>query len=92
MDFFLLPEYNSSMTGVFKNTIDWASRKATPDETNLICFIDKIVLLMSASPSNFGGMRGLVHVRSMMNNINSIVLPQQKCFALLIRLLTSKGI
>lgn len=80
-DGFLLacPEYNSSMSGVFKNVIDWASRNATPDETYLSCYIDKPVALMSASPGQLGGLRGLVHVRSLFGNIFSLVLPQQKC-------------
>jgi chromate reductase, NAD(P)H dehydrogenase (quinone) len=72
------PEYNSSMSAVFKNTIDWVSRQAKPDEVYLCAFIDKVVTLMSASPGALGGMRCLVHVRSMFSNINSIVLPQQK--------------
>ena len=80
-DGFLLscPEYNSSMSAAFKNVIDWTSRKATVDETYLCCFIDKVVTLMSASPGPLGGLRALVHVRSMFSNINSIVLPTQKC-------------
>lgn len=72
------PEYNSSMSAVFKNVIDWTSRKATPDEIYLCCFIDKVVTLMSASPGQLGGARGLVHIRSMFSNIYSLVLPQQK--------------
>lgn len=72
------PEYNSSMPGVFKNTIDWVSRKATPDEVYLCGFINKVVCLMSASPGELGGLRGLVHVRAMFGNIFSIVLPRQK--------------
>lgn len=72
------PEYNSSMSGAFKNVIDWASRNATPDEVYLSCFIDKVVTLMSASPGQLGGLRGLVHARSMFSNIFSIVLPKQK--------------
>ena len=72
------PEYNSSMPAVFKNVIDWTSRMSKPNEVYLCCFIDKAVGLMSASPGGLGGMRGLVHVRSMFGNINSIVLPQQK--------------
>ena len=80
-DGFLLscPEYNSSMSAVFKNVIDWTSRTAKKDEVYLCCFIGKVVSLMSASPSDLGGLRGLVHVRSMFGNIFSIVLPQQKC-------------
>lgn len=76
------PEYNSSMSAVFKNTIDWVSRQASPDEVYLCCFIDKAVMLMSASPGNLGGLRALVHVRAMFNNIYSHVLPQQKCISL----------
>lgn len=79
-DGFLLscPEYNSSISGVLKNVIDWTSRQASKDEVYLSCFIDKVVMLMSASPGQLGGLRGLVHVRSIFGNINSIVLPQQQ--------------
>lgn len=72
------PEYNSSMPAAFKNMIDWVSRPAPKEEVYLCCFIDKVVQLMSASPGQLGGLRGLVHVRSMFSNIFSIVLPQQK--------------
>lgn len=72
------PEYNSSMSAAFKNAIDWVSRQATPEEVYLCAFIDKAVMLMSASPGELGGLRCLVHVRSMFSNIHSIVLPQQK--------------
>lgn len=72
------PEYNSSISGVLKNVIDWVSRMAKPDEKYLSCFIDKVVVLMSASPGQLGGLRGLVHVRATLSNVFSIVLPQQK--------------
>lgn len=72
------PEYNSSLSAAFKNTIDWVSRPANPKEVYLCGFIDKVVVLMSASPGNLGGLRGLVHARAMFSNIYSIVLPQQK--------------
>ena len=73
------PEYNSSVTAVLKNVIDWVSRPAPGETAYLCCFIGKVVLLMSASPGNLGGIRGLVHVKSIFGNINSIVLPNQKC-------------
>lgn len=72
------PEYNSSMPAAFKNVIDWVSRPASKNEVYLCSFIDKVVVLMSASPGGLGGLRGLVHVRAMFGNIFSLVLPQQK--------------
>ncbi len=73
-----MPEYNRSMTGVFKNTIDWISR-TDKGETPLQCFSGKVAGLISASPGNLGGLRGLIHVRSMLENINVIVMPEQVC-------------
>ena len=70
------PEYNSSMTAVLKNTIDWVSRPV-PNEAPLAAFTNKIITLMSASPGPLGGLRGLVHVRAMFGNLNAIVLPGQ---------------
>jgi chromate reductase len=70
------PEYNSSITAVLKNTIDWVSRPA-PDEPSLVAFQGKVATLMSASPGALGGLRGLVHIRSILGNIGVIVLPNQ---------------
>lgn len=70
------PEYNSSITAALKNAIDWVSRPA-PGETPLQCFDGKVCGLMSASPGALGGLRGLVHVRSILGNIKVIVIPEQ---------------
>lgn len=71
------PEYNSSITAVLKNTIDWVSRPGTPDEPALVAYKGKVVSLMSASPGALGGLRGLVTVCSILGNIGCIVLPDQ---------------
>ena len=71
------PEYNSSITGVLKNAIDWASRPESDDEPPLVCFRGKIAALFSASPGGLGGLRALVHVRAILGNIGVIVLPDQ---------------
>ena len=73
------PEYNSSITGVLKNAIDWASRPETDDEPSLVAYRGKVAVLCSASPGALGGMRGLVHLRSILGNIGVIVLPDQVC-------------
>jgi chromate reductase, NAD(P)H dehydrogenase (quinone) len=70
------PEFNSSITALLKNTIDWVSRPA-PGEAPLAAFSGKVVSLMAASPGALGGLRGLVHVRSILGNIKCIVLPDQ---------------
>jgi chromate reductase len=70
------PEYNSSISAVLKNAIDWASRPV-PNEAPLACFSGKVATLMSASPGALGGLRGLVIVRALLSNINVIVLPGQ---------------
>jgi len=70
------PEYNSSITAVLKNAIDWVSRREG-NEAPLVAFRGKGAALMSASPGALGGLRGLVHVRSILGNIGVIVLPDQ---------------
>ncbi len=68
------PEYNSSITPMLKNVIDWCSRKEE-GEKPLECYVGKVVALVSASPGALGGLRGLYHVRDIFLNINAIVLP-----------------
>lgn len=74
------PEYNSSVTAVLKNAIDWASRPA-PGEPPLVAFKGKWAALLSASPGALGGLRGLVHLRSILGNIGVLVLPDQLAVA-----------
>lgn len=63
------PEYNASMPGVLKNTIDWTSRfKPQP-------FKDRHALLMSASPSMVGGNRGLWALRVPLEHLGTRVYP-----------------
>lgn len=71
------PEYNSSITPLLKNAIDWASRPE-PGEPMLVCFQEKVAALMSASPGGLGGLRGLFHIRSILSSIGVLVLPDQK--------------
>ena len=73
------PEYNSSVTAVLKNAIDWASRAESDDEPPLAAFRGKSAALFAASPGALGGLRGLVHLRSILGNIGVLVLPDQVC-------------
>lgn len=71
------PEYNSSMTPLLKNTLDWVSRQAE-GEGPLACYKGKVVGLLSTSPGRLGGLRGLVHVRAILGNIGCLVIPTQQ--------------
>ena len=62
---------------MLKNAIDWVSRPE-PNEPPLIAFRNKVAVLMSASPGALGGLRGLVHLRAILGNINVLVLPEQR--------------
>jgi NAD(P)H-dependent FMN reductase len=70
------PEYNSSISAVLKNTIDWVSRPRA-GEPALAAFSGKVAALLSASPGALGGLRGLVHVRAILGNIGVLVLANQ---------------
>jgi len=68
------PEYNSSISGVLKNTIDWVSRPR-PNEPS--AFKGKIAGLLAASPGNLGGVRGLFTVRQVLTTLGVLVVPTQ---------------
>jgi len=70
------PEYNSSLSPLLKNTIDWVSRPAEGEQP-LQAFTGKVAGIMSASPGGLGGLRGLVHLRSILQNIGVMVVPEQ---------------
>ena len=70
------PEYNSSVTALLKNTIDWVSRPRE-NQPMLAAFSGKVAGLMAASPGALGGMRGLVHLRAILSNIGMLVIPDQ---------------
>jgi len=64
------PEYNGSISSVLKNTIDWVSRRKP------MPFTGKHLLLLSASPGGFGGVRGLWHSRVPFEAVGVHVFPQ----------------
>ena len=71
------PEYNSSITPLLKNTIDWVSRVTEPGEPGLKALAGKTAAIIAASPGALGGLRGLVTLRSILGNILITVLPDQ---------------
>lgn len=70
------PEYNGSMTPLFKNTFDWCSRRLD-DEPAYASTRQRIVGLVAASAGKFGGLRGLRHAREVLTQLQCVVLPEQ---------------
>jgi NAD(P)H-dependent FMN reductase len=70
------PEYNGSVTPLLKNLIDWTSRGGKGID-GLAPYRNKFAVLMSASPGGYGGLRGLAHLRAILQNTGMIVLPDQ---------------
>lgn len=62
------PEFNGSLPGAFKNTIDWASRKDNP-------FEGKVAALLATSPGHFGARDVLKHMRDVFNYLQVISMP-----------------
>lgn len=76
--FIAAPEYNSSITPLLKNTLDWMSRVREGDTNPLEVFRTRVFAIGSASPGALGGLRGLNTVRQVLElGLGALVLPEQ---------------
>ncbi len=75
--FITSPEYNSSFTPLFKNTIDWISRTNPNDPDMADPYKGKTAAIAGSSPGGLGGMRVLVPLRMLLANIGIHVMPTQ---------------
>lgn len=75
--FIACPEYNAGITPLLKNIIDWVSRLKDPGEEPLAAFRSRVFALGAASPGGFGGMRGLIGMRTILEvGLGAMVLPE----------------
>jgi len=68
------PEYNTSITPLLKNTIDWLSQSVN-GESDRAPFEGKVGGLMGASNGAFGTIRALPHVSMILSNLGVLMLP-----------------
>ena len=70
------PENNASIPALLKNSIDWISR---PDggQNGLVPFQGKVAALLSASPGALGGLRGLMHLRAVLQALGVLTISEQ---------------
>ncbi len=70
------PEYNGSISGVLKNTIDWTTRTSDGQGTR-DAYKGKKFAIMSTSPGPSGGANSLAHLRHIITHIGGIVVTTQ---------------
>lgn len=76
--FIASPEYNSSVTPLLKNTLDWVTRVRAKGESGLEVFKTRVFAISGASPGYYGTMRGLLHLRQILAvGMGATVIPQQ---------------
>jgi NAD(P)H-dependent FMN reductase len=76
--FIASPEYNSSITPLLKNTLDWVTRVRAKGETGLETYRTRMFAVSGASPGNYGAMRSLLTLRQVLEvGIGASVIPQQ---------------
>jgi chromate reductase, NAD(P)H dehydrogenase (quinone) len=65
------PEYNSMITPLLKNTLDWCTRG--DDDP----FEGKVAAVVSASPGQMGGIRSMTQARQLLTHLGCHVIPEQ---------------
>lgn len=76
--FIASPEYNSSVTPLLKNTLDWVSRVKEKGESGLEVFRSRVFAISGASPGYYGAMRSLLTLRQILAvGIGALVIPEQ---------------
>jgi chromate reductase, NAD(P)H dehydrogenase (quinone) len=81
--FIASPEYNASITPLLKNTLDWISRAQSAQDradgvSPLHVFKSRVFALGAASPGAFGGLRGCLATRQVLElGLGALVLPDQ---------------
>jgi len=76
--FIASPEYNSSVTPLLKNTLDWVTRVRAKGDTGLEVFKSRVFAISAASPGYYGGMRSLLNLRQILAvGIGALVIPEQ---------------
>jgi chromate reductase len=70
------PEYNGSVTALLKNSLDWSSLPVKGQE-GLAPFRGKPAALLAASPSPFGGVRSVGHLRGILSKMGMHVIADE---------------
>ena len=71
-------QYNYKVTPLHQKTLDWVTRVREKGETGLEVFRSRVFAISGASPGYYGTMRGLLHLRQILEiGMGATVIPQQ---------------
>lgn len=74
--FIASPEYNTAITPLLKNTLDWVSRLSDEGEPPAAAFRNRVFAIGAASPGGLGGIRGLIGLRTILEiGLGALVIP-----------------
>ncbi|WP_417769906.1 NADPH-dependent FMN reductase [Stappia sp.] len=74
--FIASPEYNTAITPLLKNTLDWVSRLSGEGEPPAAAFRNRVFALGAASTGALGGIRGLIGLRTILEiGLGALVIP-----------------
>lgn len=74
--FIACPEYNTAITPLLKNTLDWVSRLNDPGEPPAAAFKNRVFAIGSASTGALGGIRGLIGTRTILEiGLGALLIP-----------------
>ena len=71
------PEYNSGVTPLLKNTVDWLSRKHGDEKDPIDIFKTKVWGLGAVSGGSLGGIRGLAPLRQTFIGLLALIVSEQ---------------
>ncbi|HEV3106166.1 MAG TPA: NAD(P)H-dependent oxidoreductase [Trinickia sp.] len=70
------PEYNGGYSALLKNAIDWISRPRKDGSSGVALFAGKVAALLSASPGQLGGLRSQTGMRTVLDKLGMLVIPE----------------
>lgn len=70
------PEYNGGYTALLKNAVDWMSRPRQDGTPGTALLAGKVAALVSASPGLFGGIRSQAGMRTVLEKLGMLIIPQ----------------
>lgn len=70
------PEYNGGYPALLKNAIDWVSRPRLDGSPGTTLLLGKVAALVSASPGQLGGLRAQMGMRTVLEKLGILVIPQ----------------